>query len=147
MILSLESCCSFGFLLCWVNCDSLMHADLYRAHLLSSELDSDCRLAPACLVTSLWCTHCLGVRICPDSKHTVQQQKTFHIRIFESKCSRVLRCVFLMREVCQCARVHHRLTTHKVITMHCHPHSSFELWTVCASSKSSQFSTDQVHVV
>ena len=32
--------------------------------------------------------------ICPDSKHTSQQQKTFRIRIFESKCSHVFRCVF-----------------------------------------------------
>ena len=34
------------------------------------------------------------VLISSNSKHTIQQQKAFHVGIFESKCSHVFRCVF-----------------------------------------------------
>ena len=83
---------------------------------LFSESDSVFRLTPTCLVVSLvgfsvrvasrftddeWCVsqvkfnvQVLSSLINPNSKHTVQQQKLLHVRIFESKCSHVFRCVF-----------------------------------------------------
>ena len=85
-------------------------------HLRSSELDSFFRPTTSCLAISIpWCTHCVASRfcddeecvsqvrfnvqelsslICPDSVHSVQQQKTLRIGIFESKCSHAFCCVF-----------------------------------------------------
>ena len=73
----------------------------------TSELDSVFFPTPICLATSLvvyslslfsrstqvQCSRTAQFVVCPDSKQTVQRQKTFRIRIFESKCSQVFRCV------------------------------------------------------
>ena len=79
----------------------------------SSELDSFLRLTPICLVVSFvkcsmsWCSQrasrfndaeeCASQvkfsaqyfsnLVCPNSMHTIQRQKTFHSRFFESTCS------------------------------------------------------------
>ena len=75
----------------------------------------------------------LSSLICPDSQHTVQQQKTFRIQTFESKCSYAFRCVL---EWSRCTAIHR---------------SSFGLWNnaaLCLHLRNpSWFSTDHVHIV
>ena len=72
-----------------------------------------------------------------NSNASVQQQKAFHVSIFESTCSHVFRCVFGFDKT--------------VDVMHCHCHILVWIVKQCcavfASSEASLLSTDQVHKI
>ena len=93
----------------------------------------------------------LSSLISPNSKHTVQQQQTFHVWLFESQCSHVFRCVFGFEKTVDVFESIIVWQTHKVVAAHCHSH--ILIWivkqccTVFASSEASQLSTDQKHII
>ena len=73
----------------------------------------------------------LSSLISPNCKHTVQQQKTFHGWICESKSSHLFRCVFGFEKIVDVFESIIVWQTHKVVACHSHLDSDCETMLRC----------------
>ena len=82
-----------------------------------------------------------------NSKLSIQQQKPFHVRVFESQCSLVFRCVFGFEKFVDVFLSPSSSDKHTKSYPHIFVWVAEQDCNVCASSESSQLSKDQSHVV